>query len=346
MNSRGTNAVYLYDQNGLFLDDFIPSNSGGLVTPEDVLFHPDGSMLVTGSGNTAIKRYDGETGAYLGDFSSGYDLEIPSKMSLGWDSLIYVTQWGTTQQTVVRFSLDGQFVDEFTQVPAPNGIGHAWDAEHNFFLALYGNGTNGSVQKFDTAGNSLGTFVSTTYLQGPTDIWFDTNGDLLVEDWTTGKVLRYDTAGQYVGEFITGLTNPEGIATLPNGQMIIGDWGEDAVHLVDSSGAVLGYFASGNSLTDPNNITLRITEEPAAAAEPSAMERPTVYPNPASDCVFISSTSRDFEIELINALGERVLAESNASSLHLMHLPVGVYTLVLQDIATNLRHRFSLSIVR
>ena len=52
---------------------------GGLNGTEDILFHPDGSVLVTGFGNTTIKRYDGETGAFLGDFSSGYALALLRK---------------------------------------------------------------------------------------------------------------------------------------------------------------------------------------------------------------------------------------------------------------------------
>ncbi len=214
VNSRGTNAIKKYDENGNYLGNFIAPNYGGLIAPEDILFHPDGTMLVTGAGNTTIKRYDGQTGQYLGNFSSGYSLEIPSKMSIGWDSLLYVTQWGTTQNKVVRFDLDGNFVDEFTKTPAPNGLGHLWDANKNFYISIYGNGANGTIQKFDSLGNSLGTFINSSILQGPTDIWFDTNGDMLVEDWTVGRVLRYNSSGQYLGIFVNGLTNPEGMAFL------------------------------------------------------------------------------------------------------------------------------------
>ena len=92
-------------------------------TARKTFFHPDGSVLVTGFGNTTIKRYDGETGAFLGDFSSGYALATPSKMSIGPDSLIYVTQWDAVQNNIVRFDLDGNFVDEFTTEGAPNGLG-------------------------------------------------------------------------------------------------------------------------------------------------------------------------------------------------------------------------------
>lgn len=50
------------------------------------------------------------------------------------------------------------------------------------------------------------------------------------------------------------------MAFLANGNLLIGDWGEDAVHLIDNTGTVLGYFTSGNGLSDPDNVTVRVTE--------------------------------------------------------------------------------------
>ncbi|MCB0571787.1 MAG: T9SS type A sorting domain-containing protein [Phaeodactylibacter sp.] len=327
VNSRGTNAIKKYDEHGNYLGDFISPGSGGLIAPEDIVFHPDGTMLVTGAGNTAIKRYDGQTGAYMGNFSSGYVLQTPSKMSIGWDSMLYVTQWGTTQNKVVRFGLDGHFVDEFTETPTPNGLGHVWDSDKNFYISVYGNGGNGTVQKFDSAGHSLGTFINTSILQGPTDIWFDNNGDMLVEDWTVGRVLRYSSNGQYVGVFVNGLSNPEGIAFLPNGNLLIGDWGEDAVHLIDSTGQVLGYFTSGNGLMDPNNVAVRVTEPVSPAKEERAVKDLAVSPNPASNVIFLKIDAGDFLAELFDETGNLVLSEKNSTALNVSHLPSGIYTL-------------------
>ncbi|HMQ47304.1 MAG TPA: T9SS type A sorting domain-containing protein [Saprospiraceae bacterium] len=310
VNSRGSNAIKKYDENGNFMGDFIQPNSGGLIAPEDIVFHPDGTMLVTGAGNTAIKRYNAQTGVYMGNFSSGYALETPSKMSIGWDSLLYVTQWGTTQNKVVRFDLQGNFVDEFTDVPTPNGLGHVWDADKNFYISVYGNGGNGTVQKFDSLGHSLGTFINSTILQGPTNIWFDHNGDMLVEDWTVGRVLRYNSDGQYIGVFVDGLSNPEGIAFLPNGQLLIGDWGEDAVHLIDSTGQVLGYFTSGNGLIDPNCVKVSVTPiTNSISAHETEIKFLGVSPNPATEFTQIHYALKKaaaLKVEVVNAQGQTV----------------------------------------
>ncbi len=291
VNSRGTHSIKKYDQDGNYLEDFISSGSGGLTNPEDILFHPDGSVLITGFSNQYIKRYDGVTGNYMGNFSSGYNLAGPSKMSIGPDSLIYVTQWGETQNKVVRFNLEGEFVDEFTNIGAPKGLGHLWDEEKNFYIALFGSGGSGTIHKFDSLGNDKGTFITSAVLQGPTSIWRNVIGEWLVEDWLTGKVLRYGQSGDYIDEFASGMTNPEGIAFLPDGKMLIGDWGEDAVHLVDWDGSLLGYFCSGNGLLDPNSVKIKY------------VPTTNISENTQTNLVVNPTTGYRFSVELPNNTG-------------------------------------------
>ena len=297
VSSRGTNAVKKYDMNGGYLGDFVTSGSGGLSNTEDILFHPDGSVLVTGFGNSSVKRYDGSTGDYLGDFSSGYTLASPSKMSIGPDSLIYVTQWGTTQNKVVRFTLEGEFHDEFTSIGAPKGLGHVWDEQKNFYIALFGTGGSGTIHKFDSLGNDLGTFINSTVIQGPTSIWFDGDGSMLVEDWTLGKVFRYDEDGEYLEEFISGMTSPEGIAITPDGKLLIGDWGQDAVHLFTTDGESLGYFTTGNGLLDPNSVKIK----PVALTGMNEFSEEQL-----SLQVFPTAGSGKFNIELENSHPEHI----------------------------------------
>lgn len=340
VNSRATHSIQKYDANGNYLGDFITPNSGGLSAPEDIVFHPDGTVLVTGANNAAIKRYDGTTGTFIGNFSTGYALNIPSKMSIGPDSLLYVTQWGGTADKVIRFNLQGAYVDEFTKTGVPKGLSHVWDKKKNFYIAAYGNGADGYIHRFDSLGNDMGVFINSAIIQGPTNIWFDTNGDLLVADWTLGKVHCFDSGGVYKNDFVTGLTNPEGLAFLPNGQILMGDWGLDKVHLINSNGTLAATFCTGNGLADPNCVRVRTvpTTGIATLTKNSISVTPTVGER---FNIQVQSANAPVAVHVINTYGQIITgftihqsAEWDASSC-----PAGIYIIRANTKGVNYMHK-------
>jgi outer membrane protein assembly factor BamB len=64
--SSFTDEIKQYDDNGLFINNFITAGSGGLKSPVDVQFVGN-YLYVTSAGTNEIKRYDSETGEYLGN---------------------------------------------------------------------------------------------------------------------------------------------------------------------------------------------------------------------------------------------------------------------------------------
>ena len=258
IGSRNNHCVKEYDGvTGDFLGNFIDSASGGLNTTQDLLYISDSVLLVTGLNNTAIKKYNGNTGEYIGDFSSGYSLVKPTKMSIGPDNKIYVSQWGQVQNKVARFSMDGNFAGEFTSIGISNALDHVWDKNKNMYIAGYGNGNNGKIYKFDSLGNSLGVFINTGNIKGPSGLWFDKNENLYVADWTLGKVIKFDSLGQYIADYISGLTNVEGFAFNPDNNLLLCDWTLNHVNKYDSLGAFLGIFTASGGLSSPNSIAIR-----------------------------------------------------------------------------------------
>ncbi len=258
VSSSRTNSVKRFDrETGAYVEDFIPSLSGGLVNPQEVIFRPDGHLYVVGFGNTKIKRYDSETGEYQGDFSSNYDLRNPSKMTYYADSLIYVSQWAGTEK-VIRFDANtGAFVDEFTAVGVTNGCGHAWDEDGNLYVASWGDdGTDGNVQKFNSDGDFLGIYIPTGSggLSGPVNVWFR-DGDLFVADWSLGAVLRYagDT-GEFKERFVSGMTRVEGFLFDDEGHLYLADWEENQINRYDANGQFIDAFATEGEMMNPNSI--------------------------------------------------------------------------------------------
>ena len=319
VSSNKTNSIKRFNaETGEFIDDFIAAGSGGLGKPQEIIFGPDGHIYVTGFNNSQIKKYDRDSGEFLGNFTRNYTLNLPTKTTFHTDSLIYVSQWGGSEK-VVRFNMNtGDFVDEFTATGVINGCGQAWDAEGNLYVVSWGtNGSDGNVQKFDaTTGAFQGIFIPTGRggLRGPVNIWID-NGELFVVDWSLGRVLRFDKeTGAFIGTFITGLVRTEGFTFGVDGSIYLCDWQLNRVNRYDSKGTFLGTFATGGGMLEPNDV---IFGPPANATSvddqseiiPDQFELSQNFPNPFNPVTRIDyrlpSTSHVL-LKIYNARGEEV----------------------------------------
>jgi sugar lactone lactonase YvrE len=242
--------ILKYDMNGGNPEIF---TTAGVNRPQDIVFLEDrGVALVSNFGTNRINRHDAETGALIDAFAA--NLGQPTRIKIGPGNLLYVLQWSGNGR-VLRYNLDGNFVDEFTSVGVSNSIGLDWDADGNLYVASF---DDQHVRKFDTQGNDLGLFA-TTNLAGPTNIWFDDNGDLLVVDWNGGSIKRFDSNGAFLGTFVFGLSEPEGIEFLDNGNFLIGNGGTSSVREYDSAGNFVGDFVPFKlgGLEKPNGVRIR-----------------------------------------------------------------------------------------
>jgi len=114
------------------------------------------------------------------------------------------------------------------------------------------------VRKFDSNGIDQGLFINSN-LQGPTNIWFNDQGELLVTDWRGSSVKRFDADGNFLGDFIQGLTEAEGVDFLPNGNILIGDGGTASIKMYQADGTYIeDLVPSGRGgLVQPNAVTVR-----------------------------------------------------------------------------------------
>ncbi len=341
-NRDGDN-VLRYTMEGDFVEEFVEANSGGLSRPQEVLFHPEnGTLLVTGFNNQKIKQYDGTTGGFLGDFSKNYNLSNPTKMIIGSNNLIYVTQWGTSQNKVVRFDLDGNFVDEWSSVGVPEGCGMAWDSNDHLYVTTWSNGQNngvaGFVRKFDENGNDLGIAVNTSVLQGPVGIWIDENDNLFVVDWTLGSVLKFDNSGNFQDTFISGMSRTEGNDKGPDGKYYFCDWQLNRVNRYNADGTFDETLVS-TGLTVPNSLTFG----PDGPTNTNKLLTNTTdikaFPNPATDnvqLIFKSRETESIQLEIYDLQGKRVVFKelentSNTIHLNISNLEKGHYQVLLSQ---------------
>ena len=264
--------VAKFDGNGDNPESF---NEDDLIWPQDIVILEDQEIILISSltGNGYITKHDIETGEVVGNFAEG--INGPTRMKIGADGLLYVLQWYNGNNFVLRYQLDGTFVDEFTSIGVPQSIGIDWDSDGNLYVSSY---SQDIVQKFDQDGNFIETFIDSDVV-GPTNIWFDESGDLMVIDYDGGAVKRFDADGNFVDVFIPGLSYPEGVDFFPNGNILIGNGGTSSVKLFDPDGMFIEEFIPSGSggLITPNAVVIR--EITSVSVDENKMNEHFIYPS-------------------------------------------------------------------
>jgi DNA-binding beta-propeller fold protein YncE len=204
---------------------FVVPESGGLFSPHELTFGPDGNLYVINNqpGVDEVLRFDGTTGDFIDVFASG--LTIPQDLAFGPDGNLYVSNGGAS--TISRFdgstgSSLGTFVPSGSGgLNGPHGI--AFGADGNLYVA---SAFSDSVMRYDGAtGAFLDTFVDSASggLSVPIDLAFGPDGNLYVNSRSqlntpggvAGEILRFD--GQ-TGDFIDSFVPPgSGNLGLPTG---------------------------------------------------------------------------------------------------------------------------------
>jgi hypothetical protein len=250
---KGPWKIMKYDEDGKNPVVFIKSN---VFWPQDIVFLEDQEVVLVSNLNSgAIARFNATSGAYINNFASVPG--GPTRMKIGNDNLLYVLQWQGNGK-VLRYKLDGTLDGEFTSVGVNESISMAWDAAGNLYISSFNGGAKGYVRKFDTNGNDMGLFISSG-LQGPTNIWFDGSGNMLVNDWQVGEIKKFDQNGVRVSTVAVGLSQPEGVDFLPNGNFLIGNGGTGAVKQYSSNGSFINDLIPSRSggLLKPNAVIVR-----------------------------------------------------------------------------------------
>lgn len=293
----------------------------GLAWPQDILFLEDSNLMLVSNLNTNnITKYNAATGAYLGVFASG--IFGPTRMEFGPDSSIYVLQWSGSGY-VKRYDHEGNFLGDFTSTTVRQAIGLTWDSNQNLYVSSY---MDDNVRKFDSLGADSGLFIANG-LVGPTNIWFNSNGEMIVLDYSAGAIRRFSNNGNYLGIFASGLSQCEGVALLPNGNILVGNGGNGSVREYTMSGSfVQNLIPSGSGgLVRPNAIRLRNIQSTSIQTEEAFDYKIHIQANQ------ISLITKDAvkEMTLLDLSG-RTVARSNQSKIYLSDNPSGVYVLLIQ----------------
>lgn len=192
---------------GAFMDDFVPPNGGGLRGPFSLVFGPSGrapgklDLYVVSRGTDSIKRYDGTTGAFLGDFvaSGSGGLDAPIGLTFGPDGNLYVSAgFVAAPSAVFRF-----------QGPSGRSPGAPMPSAGNSGAVFVASGSGGLLDTFGLIFGPDGNGDAHQDLYLPS---FQVAGSNKSKE-KTASIKRYDgVTGAFIDTFVTansgGLDQP------------------------------------------------------------------------------------------------------------------------------------------
>ncbi len=201
--------VRYHGTTGAFIDDFVPNNSGGLARPFALVFGPSGpgpgklDLYVVSRLTDSVKRYDGTTGAYLGDFvvSGSGGLSEALGLTFGPDGNVYVASgsfFGSNSSAVFRF-----------QGPSGTTPGAPMPSAENDGAVFIASGSGGLLTTFGLIFGPDGNGDGQQDLYLPS---FETAGSNRAKQ-KTATIKRYDgVTGSFIDTFVTansgGLDQP------------------------------------------------------------------------------------------------------------------------------------------
>jgi hypothetical protein len=203
--------VTKWSPDGTYLGDFVPSMAGW----EDLEFGPDGDLYTIahfGTSDGPLSKFDGTTGAYLGQWGAGAAVSHQHGLTFGPDGNPYIgrTIFGPIGSIGKIDQATGTFVGSIATDPHLDGI---FDLVFHDGLVYTSDHLGGGIHRFNPlSGAYLGDLVV-----GGDPSWgmvFHDDGLLYVS--AGGSVVRYDSVtGALHDTFATGIAGATGMAFLP-----------------------------------------------------------------------------------------------------------------------------------
>lgn len=175
------------------------------IAPDTVALYAQTASLdlfVSSRNTNSVKRYDGETGAYLGDFvkpGSG-GLSVTQEVLFGLDGHLLVS--GRGNKYILKFDRDtGNFLGNFTSgYELDNPTKMTRGPDNLLYVSQWGVQKSKVVRFNFSSGAFVDEFTEINLNQGCGHAW-DAAGNLYVACYGSADVRKFDPQGKFLGVF-------------------------------------------------------------------------------------------------------------------------------------------------
>ncbi|MGA8028717.1 MAG: NHL repeat-containing protein [Bryobacteraceae bacterium] len=218
--------ILRFDSTGKLLGAFVAAGSGGLITPQNPVFGPDGNLYVPDATVDAVFRYKGSTGAFMDAFvpPGAGGLIRPTAALFGPDGNLYVADYfGTDSGVVRRYSgTTGAYMGVFASghLVVPTAL--IFGPDGNLYV-----GDEVNVVKFNgTTGAFMSIFIPTGSggLLGPDQFAYGSDGNLYIGSAHSGVLVYNSSTGAFIKQLVPdiGSRADGGLAFGPDGNLYVG----------------------------------------------------------------------------------------------------------------------------
>lgn len=228
-------AVSEYTASGVFIRNVVTS---GLTSAYNTTFGMDGLLYVADGGEGAIKRFNPDTGVFVGNVISG--LSASTDCKFGTDGNLYVSEYNNNRVLQVN-PVTGSIMQAYTGINAALGLQFMPNGD---LLATEGN-SGGRIRRINTTTGIVSTFLTSTNIA---DVHLLPDGDYVFTDRNGSRLHRTTAAGGAFSDFTGG-----SVASFPyfmgnNATTLYVGSATNGVFRYDiNSGAFLGSFGPGGA---------------------------------------------------------------------------------------------------
>ena len=287
--SFNTHSVIQFDAATGALVGTFAQGGGGMHSPFDLRFGPNGNLFITNQAGWGVSEYDGQTGEFLRTFTDGHTCDSTglafkpdgNLLVANLDSLCVsgppfdcpfdpLSHLGCVGSSIAEFDGTGEgFIATFAQSVTPEGLRFGPDGALYVSVLSAPQGINRAIIRYTDQGALLGQFNHETVgppgdLLQPEGLDFGPDGNLYVADGLRNNVKVYDGV---TGERIRQIAN-DGSLYRPIGL----EFGPDGNLFVSSTmpGRVVEYDITGQFIREITGIpgARGLTFKPGASPPP------------------------------------------------------------------------------